>query len=107
MVVTVVVLYQARVFATAIHFNPSRTFAGKAGCLPLEWSSMRATYFYEKSSCLLVETSPVTNQWPMGGKAKSRCRLGMLNTNKLRHSYFNVVKLENYGPAGECLSKNH
>ncbi len=54
MVVTVAVLYQARVFATAIHFNHSPIFAGNARCLLIEWSSMRATYFYEKSSCLLV-----------------------------------------------------
>jgi hypothetical protein len=39
----------------------------------------------------------------MGGKAKSRCRLGMLKVNKLRRSYLNVMKLENYGATGECL----
>jgi hypothetical protein len=36
----------------------------------------------------------------MGDKAKSRYRLGMLKVNKLRHSYLNVMKLENYGPIG-------
>ncbi len=43
----------------------------------------------------------------MGGKAKCRCRLGMLKLNKLRHNYLNVMKLENYGPTGECLNNNH
>jgi hypothetical protein len=37
----------------------------------------------------------------MGGKAKSRCRLGMLKVSNLGHSYLNVLKLENYGPTGE------
>ncbi len=27
--------------------------------------------------------------------------------NRLRHSYLNVMKLENYGPTGECLNDNH
>jgi len=27
--------------------------------------------------------------------------------NRLRHSYLNVLKLENYGPKGECLNNNH
>ncbi len=43
----------------------------------------------------------------MSGKAKSRCHLGMLKVNKLRQSYLNVMKLENYGPKGECLNNNH
>ncbi len=43
----------------------------------------------------------------MGGKAKSRCRLGMLKVNKLRHNSHDVMKLENYGPTGECLNNNH
>jgi hypothetical protein len=43
----------------------------------------------------------------MGGKAKSRCRLGMLKVNKLWQSYLNVMKLENYGTVGECLNNNH
>jgi hypothetical protein len=42
----------------------------------------------------------------MGGIAKSRCHLGMVKVNKLRHSYFNVIKLENYGPTGEYLNNN-
>ncbi len=42
----------------------------------------------------------------MGGKAKSRCRLGMLKVNQLRHSYLNVMKFENYGPTVECLHNN-
>ena len=42
----------------------------------------------------------------MGGKAKSRCHLGMLKVNKLKHSHLNVMKLENYGPTGECLNNN-
>jgi hypothetical protein len=33
---------------------------------------------------------------PMVGKAKTRCHLSMLKM-KLRHSYLNVMKLENYG----------
>jgi hypothetical protein len=43
----------------------------------------------------------------MGSKAKSRCRSGMLKVNKWRHSYLNAMKLENYGPVGECLKNNH
>ncbi len=27
--------------------------------------------------------------------------------NRLRHSYLNVMKLENCGPIGECLKDNH
>ncbi len=47
------------------------------------------------------------SKWPMGGKAKSRCNLSMLKVNRLRHSYPNVMKLENYGPTRECLNNNH
>ncbi len=43
----------------------------------------------------------------MGGKAKSRWRLSMLEVNKLRNSFANVLKLEKYGPTGECLQNNH
>jgi hypothetical protein len=43
----------------------------------------------------------------MGGKAKSRCHLGMLKGNKVTDSDFNVTKLEKYGPTGECLNNNH
>ncbi len=43
----------------------------------------------------------------MSDKAKSRCHFGMLKVNKLKHSYVNVIKLENYGPTAECLNKNH
>jgi len=43
----------------------------------------------------------------MGGKAKSRCHFGMPKVNTLRHSYLNVMKLENYGFTGECLNNNH
>jgi hypothetical protein len=43
----------------------------------------------------------------MGGKAKSRCHLGMPKENKLRHSSPNVMKLENYGSTGECLNNDH
>ncbi len=42
--------------------------------------------------------------WSMGGKAKSRCRLGMLKVNNLKHSYLNVMKLGNYCLMGECLN---
>jgi hypothetical protein len=45
-------------------------------------------------------------QWPMGIKAKNKCRLGTLELNKLRHNYLNVMKLENYGPTRECLNNN-
>jgi hypothetical protein len=45
--------------------------------------------------------------WPMGGKAKSRCCLGKQNVHRLWHSYLKVMKLENYGPTGECLNNNH
>jgi hypothetical protein len=27
--------------------------------------------------------------------------------NRLRHSYLNVMKLENCGPIGKCLKDNH
>ncbi len=37
-------------------------------------------------------------KWPMGSKAKSRCRLGMLKVNKVSYSYLNVITLENYVP---------
>jgi hypothetical protein len=42
----------------------------------------------------------------MDGKAKSRCCLGMLKENKLRHSYLKVIKSENYGPTGEFINNN-
>jgi len=34
-------------------------------------------------------------EWPMGGKAKTRCNLGMLMVNDISHSYLNLMKLEN------------
>jgi hypothetical protein len=43
----------------------------------------------------------------MGGKAKSRCHFCMLKVSKLRNSYLNVMKLENYGHTGEFLNNNH
>ncbi len=43
----------------------------------------------------------------MGSKAKYRCHLGMLKVHKLIHSHLNFMKLENNGPAGECLNNNH
>jgi hypothetical protein len=46
-------------------------------------------------------------QWPMGGKAKSKCRLGMIKEIKLRHSSLNVMKLENYGPRGGMFKVLH
>jgi hypothetical protein len=46
-------------------------------------------------------------EWSMGVKAESRCRLGKQIVNRLRHSYLNEMKLENYGPIGECLKNNH
>jgi len=42
--------------------------------------------------------------WLMGGKAKSRCHLGMLKVNNLRHNNLNVMKLGNYSFKGECLN---
>jgi hypothetical protein len=54
-----------------------------------------------------LTTMRILSKWPMGGKAKSRCHLGMLKANKLRHSYLNVMKLENYGTTGECLNNNN
>jgi hypothetical protein len=45
--------------------------------------------------------------WPMGGKAKSRCGLGMLKVSKLRQRYLNLMKLEDYGTTGQCLNDNH
>jgi len=47
--------------------------------------------------------SQVRYQFPMGVKAKSRCRLGMPKVNNLGHSYINIIKLENCDPSGECL----
>jgi hypothetical protein len=43
----------------------------------------------------------------MGGKAKSRCHLGMLKVNNLTYSYLNVIKFGNYGPKVEYLNNNH
>ncbi len=43
----------------------------------------------------------------MGGRTKSGCCLGILKVNYSRHSYFSIMKLENYGPTGECLNNNH
>ncbi len=40
----------------------------------------------------------------MGGKAKSRSHFCMLKVKKIRYSYLNVMKFENYGPKGECLN---
>ena len=56
---------------------------------------------------LIMSVKSLILQWPMGGKAKSRCRLGILKVNKLRHSYISVMNLENNGPAGECLNNNN
>jgi hypothetical protein len=42
----------------------------------------------------------------MDGKAKSGCHFGMLEVSKLRHSYLNVMKLENYGLTEECLNND-
>jgi hypothetical protein len=54
-----------------------------------------------------TETGIVNIKWPMAGTAESRCRLGMLRVDKLIHSYLNVMKLENYGHAGEYLNNNY
>ncbi len=43
----------------------------------------------------------------LGRKAKFKCPLGMIKVNKFRHSYLNVMRLENYGPTGEYLNNNH
>jgi hypothetical protein len=32
---------------------------------------------------------------------------GKTTVNRLRNSYLNVMKLENFGPTGECLKDNH
>ncbi len=42
----------------------------------------------------------------MGGKSKYRCHMGKLKANNLRHNYFTVMKLENYGLTRECLNNN-
>ncbi len=34
-------MYRKLVFATAIHFHPSRRLLGKARSLPLEWSPVK------------------------------------------------------------------
>jgi hypothetical protein len=47
----------------------------------------------------------------MGGKAKSRCRCGMLKANNLRHSYLNIMTLENcsgqQGNVENIITKPH
>ncbi len=45
----------------------------------------------------------------MGGKAKSRCRLGMLKVNYLTDwgIAHNEMKSENNGPTGEYLNNIH
>jgi len=50
--------------------------------------------------CLKVKANFGTSTMTTPGKAKSRYRLGMLRANKLRHNSLNVMKFENYGPAG-------
>jgi len=57
--------------------------------------------------CLKVKGNFGTSTMITPGKAKSRHCLGMLRANKLRHNSLNVMKLENYGPTGECLNNNH
>ncbi len=42
----------------------------------------------------------------MGGKAKSRCHLGMLKIGNLWNSNLNKLKLVYCGPAMECLNNN-
>ncbi len=60
--------------------------------------------------CLVIELSVIVHivTVPMAmGKSNYRYHLGMLKVNKLRQSYLNVMKLENYGFTGECLNNNH
>ncbi len=59
-----------------------------------------------KPKCVLTQMNTLCT-WPMCGKTKSKCDLGVLKVNKLIHSYPNVMKLENYGPTRECLNNNH
>jgi hypothetical protein len=54
-------------------------------------------------SCKVLQHSKVCL---MGSKGKYRHHSGMLKVTKLRHSYLNVMKLENCGP-WECLNNNH
>ncbi len=49
----------------------------------------------------------LTTNGQQAAKLNLVCPLGMVKVNKLRHSYVNVMKLENYGPTGECLNNNH
>jgi hypothetical protein len=58
----------------------------------------------------LYETRVYGKKWPTGGKANldgAGHAKGTNIVNRLRHSYLNVMKLENYSPTGECLKNNH
>jgi hypothetical protein len=51
------------------------------------WYSNNCLHSLKHSVPLYVDaTVEISQEWPMGGKAKSRCCLGMLKVNKLRHS---------------------
>ncbi len=49
--------------------------------------------FLEHPSMSLFEhyTTDAVFHWPMSINAKSRCHLGILKVNKLRHSYLNIM----------------
>jgi hypothetical protein len=40
-------------------------------------------------------------------QSQSRCCLGILKVNELRHRSLNEMKLANYGPTAEWLNNNH
>jgi hypothetical protein len=52
--------------------------------------------------CLLLSQRAAKLIYMALGHAK-----GKKIVNRLRHSYLNVMKLENCGPTGECLKDNH
>jgi hypothetical protein len=41
------------------------------------------------------------------GQRVAKLNQSMLKLNILRHSYLDVIKLENHDPTGGCLSNNH
>jgi len=50
----------------------------------------------------------VTDEHPISnGQWAARLNLDVTWVYKLRPTYLNVMKLENYGPTVECLNNNH
>ncbi len=88
-----------------IHFHSlNKIFGCKLTLRDYKLSSLSSGALYNQRNFLNTNCS-INGQWPT--KAKSRSHLVMLKINKLRHSYLNAKKLDNYGPKGECLNNNH